>query len=183
MQSEFDRIEKAKVVLQKIAKGVDPLTGELIDENSFLNDTRIIRCFYFVSEILDSVLNGTYSIHGNKLPNFIITPEQKSRVQFSPGKIGVNEFSKNINECIDLSKSKKLTGVELNKRLKNMGLLSEIPTENSKSRTTLNDNSPKYGFETERKSYNGVEYEKVVINDIGKKYLLDNIETIMEVVV
>jgi hypothetical protein len=183
MQSEFDRIEKAKAVLQKIAKGIDPLTGEPIDGDSFLNDARIIRCFYFVSEILDNVLNGAYSGRGNKSLDFVITPEQKSSVRFSPGKIGVNEFSRNVNECLDLSRSKKLTGVELNRRLKKMGLLGEIPVENGRSRTTLNDSSPEYGFELERKSYNGVEYEMVVINDKGKKYLLDNIEAIMEVVV
>ncbi len=183
MQNEFDRIEKAKAVLEKIAKGVDPLTGVAIDGESFLNDPRIIRCFYFVGEVLDNVLNGVYSARGNKLLNFIITPEQKSQVRFSPGKIGVNEFSRNINECIDLSRSKRLTGVELNRRLRKMGILGEIPGEKGKTRTTLNGSSAEYGFETEIKSYNGVEYEAVVINDKGKRYLLDNIETIMEAVV
>jgi hypothetical protein len=32
----------------------------------------------------------------------------------------------------------------------------------------------------ENRKFNGVEYEMVVINDQGKKYLLDNIETIMK---
>lgn len=179
MQDEFDRIEKAKAVLEKIAKGVDPLTGELIGENSFLNDPGIIRCFYFVNEILDNVLNGVYSGRGSKLQGFFITPEQKSRVRFTPGKIGVNEFSKNINECIDLSRSKKLTGVELNRRLKKMGLLGEVDTGGGKKRTALSDESVQYGFEAEMRSYNGVEYEMVVINDDGKRYLLDNLEEIM----
>ena len=183
MQNEFDRIEKAKAVLEKIARGIDPLTGEPIGENTFLNDARIIRCFYFVGEILDNVLNGVYSSRGSKLQDFSITPEQKNMVRFTPGKIGVNEFSMNINECIDLSRSKKLTGVELNRRLKKMGLLGEVDTGDGKKRTTLSDESLKYGFETERRSYNGVEYEMVVINDYGKRYLLDNIEAIMETAV
>lgn len=179
MQDEFDRIDKAKVVLEKIARGVDPLTGDPVGEDSFLNDARIVRCFYFAGEILDNVLNGVYSSRSSKSQGFFITPEQKERIRFTSGKIGVNEFSKNINECIDLSRSKKLTGVELNRRLKKMGVLGDADAGGGKKRTALSDESAKYGFEMERRSYNGVEYEMVVINDDGKRYLLDNIETIM----
>lgn len=178
-QSEFDKIEKAMIILQKIAKGINPITGEQIEEGSFFNDARIIRCFYFVAEVLDNVKKGVYSSTNNKLSKFVITPEQKERVQFSPNKIGVNEFSKCINSCIDLSISKKLTGVELNKKLKKLGILSEENTEQEKTRTVINENSINFGFESERRIYNGVEYDMVVINDYGKKYLLDNIESIM----
>ncbi|NSW91900.1 MAG: hypothetical protein HPY74_14735 [Firmicutes bacterium] len=178
MHSESEKIEKAKIVLQKIAKGIDPLTGEQIEGDSFLNDPKIIRCFYFVTEVLDNVLKGVYS--NRKLSHFFITPEQKSKVQFPEGKIGVNEFSKSINACIDPTSSKKLTGVELNKKLKKMGILSEEETDAGRKRTITNDTSIQYGFETERRVYNGNEYDMVVINDKGKKYLLDNIETIMQ---
>ena len=117
MVSDQEKMEKAKNILLKIAKGIDPITGETIDSNSFLNDPRMIRCFYFIAEVLDNVMNGVYSRAG-KLQDFIITPEQKRKVQLPEGKIGVNEFSKHINACIDPNVSKKLTGVELNRRLK-----------------------------------------------------------------
>jgi len=176
--NELDKIENARAVLQGIAKGIDPLTGELISENTFLQDSRIIRCFYFITEILDNVSNGSYN-RNNNLPNFIITPEQKSRVVMSEGRIGVNEFSKCINTCIDTNISKKLTGVELNKRLKKLGILSETSTSDGKTRTITNENSFEFGFEMETRSFKGAEYEMVCMNDKGKKYLMDNIEGIM----
>jgi len=177
--TEREKIEKAKAVILKIAKGMDPLTGEMMNEDSFLNDPRIIRCFFFVAEVLDNVLKGAYSKAG-KPEKFVITPEQKEQVVFPEGKIGVNEFSRCINKCIDPNVSKKLTGVELNKKLKQMGILSEeIDPVTGKTRTTINDNSYKYGFESEKRSYNGVEYEMVLINDKGKSFLLDNLEAIM----
>lgn len=181
MNTEFEKIEKAKMVLYKIANGVNPLNGEQIEKGSFLDDGKIIRCFYFVTEILDNVINGVYSSSRTGQTNFYITAEQKKRVEFPQGKIGVNEFSKCINSCIDLSRSKRLTGTELNKRLKKMGILSEEGMGDGKTRTVVNGKSAEYGFETERKSYNGIEYDKVVINDKGKKYLLENIESIMEI--
>lgn len=180
MVDEFEKMEKAKNVLLKISKGVDPLSGEAIAENNFLNDPRIIRCFYFVTEVLDNVIQGVYRKTGSRLPDFIITPEQKQRVTFPEGKIGVNEFSRQINQYIDTNASKKLTGMEFNKKLKKMGILTDKIIENGKTRTVINPNSAKYGLEMENRKYNGMEYEMVVINDQGKKYLLDNIETIMK---
>lgn len=180
MVDEFEKMEKAKNVLLKISKGVDPLSGEAIAENNFLNDPRIIRCFYFVTEVLDNVIQGVYRKTGSRLPDFIITPEQKQRVTFPEGKIGVNEFSRQINQYIDTNASKKLTGMDLNKKLKKMGILTDKIIENGKTRTVINPNSAKYGLEMENRKYNGMEYEMVVINDQGKKYLLDNIETIMK---
>ena len=177
--SEIEKIEKAKIILEKIAKGVNPITGEQIEEDSFLNDARMIRCFYFVAEVLGNVKDGVYRSKKNKMTEFIITPEQKEMVEFPPGRIGVNEFSKCINRCIDINISKKLTGVELNKRLKKLGILSEESTQDGKTRTIINEKSIEYGFESERRSYNGNDYDMVVINDNGKKYLSENIESIM----
>lgn len=176
---EREKIEKAKEI--RMANGVDPLTGEVLGEDSFLNNPKIIRCFYYITEVLDNVMNNAYS-YGVKLAHFIITPEQISKVALPEGKIGVNEFSKQVNMCIDLSVSKKLTGVELNKRLKKMGVLSEeLNPATGKARTITNGNSHIYGFETLKRDYNGVEYDAIVINDKGKKYLLENIETIMSI--
>jgi len=179
MNSENEKLEKAKTMLMKIVKGVDPLTGELINEESFFNDPRIIRCFYFISEVLDNVISGAYSRTFSRFAEFIITPEQKVKVVITEGKIGVNEFSRCINECIDANGSKKLTGVELNKKLKKRGILSEQPTPDGKTKTVTNEKSAEYGFEMDKRSFKGVEYEAVVINNKGKKYLLDNIEAIM----
>ncbi len=182
MYVDVEKVENAKTVLTKIAKGVNPVTGGMIDKESFLNDSRMVRCFYFMTEVLDKVMKEMYyNRNREKLEKFIITPEQKSRVVFPEGKIGVNEFSKCINSQLDITKSKKLTGVDLNKRLKKMGVLSEENGDDGKFHTIVNQNSVKYGFETEKRSYNGVEYDKVIINETGKKYLLENLEKIMEV--
>jgi hypothetical protein len=45
----------------------------------------------------------------------------------------------------------------------------------------VNPQSAQYGLENEKRSFNGVEYDMVVISDKGKKYLLDNLEEIMAV--
>lgn len=175
---ERDKIQKAREVLLKIAHGTNPITGNEMEGEEFLNDPRIIRCFYFVADILQNVLDGSYS--NRKYASFAITPEQKSRVRLPEGKIGVNVFSKCVNEVLEMT-SKQLTGLELNKKLKQMNILSEAVNSEGKSATTTNENSVNFGFELEHRAFNNREYDMVVMNDYGKKYLLDNLETIMGV--
>jgi len=181
MASDFEKMDKARSVMVKMAEGINPVTGEQIKDENFLNDPRIIRCFYYIAEVLDNVMNGVYS-KSNRPAQFVITPEQKSMVVLPDGLIGVTEFSKQVNMCTDQTRSKKLTAVELNKRLKKMGILGEeVNPATGKARTVTNSKSKDYGFEMVRRSFNGNEYEMVVMNDIGKRYLLDHLEEIMSI--
>lgn len=176
--SEKSQVQKAKEILSRIIIGVDPVSGEVIARDSFLNDPDIIRCLYFITGILDGLLNGVYSKRSNT--PFQITAEQKREITLPEGKIGVNEFARCVNSVLDIC-DKKLTGTELNKRLKQMNILSENKGIDGKKNTVINDSSYLYGFDLERRSFNGREYDQVMINDSGKKYLMENLERIMGV--
>jgi hypothetical protein len=180
MYIEVEKIQKAKEIIHKVANGVNPFSGEQILNDGLLKDAEMVRCFCFVSDVLDDIARGNYKNRRNAL-GFVITPEQKYKIVLPEGKIGVNGFSKCINLCINQVESKRLTGVEINKRLKKMGILAEESTEEGKTRTITNEKSIQYGFEMVKKNFNGVEYDMVLINDIGKKYLLENLEVIMAV--
>jgi hypothetical protein len=180
MYFEIEKVQKARGVMQKLAEGMNPLSGEQIGKDDFLCDARMAGCFNFIAEVLESIAKHSNESQAREL-KFVITPEQKGKVALPEGKIGVNEFSKRVNECLNLDISKRLTGVELNKRLKKLGVLSEENLEEGRARTITNEKSTEYGFEMEKRKYNGVEYDMVLINNTGKKYLLDNLENIMAV--
>lgn len=179
MQYDKEKTMKAKAILLKIANGINPVNGQPINDESFLHDPRIIRCFFYVAEVLNKVIEGKANQTGNNPTTFSITDEEKKLVVFPDQRIGVNEIAKCINKVIDLNRSKKLTGVELNKQLKKMSILSEHKNEDGKSRTVTNEKSKDYGMEMEKRNYNGNEYEMVVFNELGKKFILENINMIM----
>lgn len=128
---------------------------------------------------MQRVIAGELTNGGGKDLPFSITAEEKSRVVLPDKSIGVNEFAKCINSVINLQRSKKLSGMELNKQLKRMGVLGEEKTEEGKTRTVVNERSIEFGIETEKRIYSGNEYEMILFNDKGKKFLLDNLEKIM----
>ncbi|NBG88491.1 hypothetical protein [Isachenkonia alkalipeptolytica] len=178
LQQEKVSIERTVSILENLAKGLDPGTQKAVKKDHILHDPEVIRSFYFAKQVLENVKKGTYN--NRKLTEFIITPAQKSKIRLPERKIGVNEFSRIINEHIDLHISKKLTGVELNRQLKKLGVLSEEVLEGGKKRTVTNKDSLGIGFETEKRDKNGNEYDMVVINTKGKAYLLENLEKIMK---
>lgn len=178
MINDIEKIGKAKDIILKLANGVNPVDGEEIKHDNVLSDPRMIRCFFYVSEVLENVIKGEYSKVA-KMTKFIITPEQKDSVIFTEGEIGVNEISKCINEHINPLISRKVTGNLINKGLKRMDILTEIENNDGTRRTAINETSHKYGFNEIKRSYDGKEYFQVVANDMGKKFILENIEEIM----
>ena len=178
LQQEKLSIEKTVSILENLAKGLDPDTKKAVKKDHILHDPEIIRSFYFAKQVLENVKKGTYN--NRKLTEFIITQEQKAKILLPERKIGVNEFSRIVNEHIDLHLSKRLTGIELNRQLKKLNVLSEESLEGGKKRTVINEHSLEMGFESEKRVKNGNEYDMVVINNEGKAYLIENLEEIMK---
>lgn len=179
MELEKEKLVKAAEVLNRIANGINPLNGEAIAAESFLQDPRIIRCFFYVKDILSQIAAGHSPKNTARPEGYAITREELQRVELPEGKIGVNEFARCVNQALDLTRSKKITGADLNKRLKKMGILGEEATPAGKSRTVLTPESAAHGITAEMRNFRGNEYEMILFDDRGKQFLLDNLEALM----
>ena len=70
-------MQRAKMYMDKLAQGVDPITNQTIPEDSVLNNVRLARCFFYVSGVLEQVINNGGTVGQRvKTLNFSITPEQ-----------------------------------------------------------------------------------------------------------
>jgi hypothetical protein len=180
MNENITRLTRAKSILEKMAEGVNPINGERIEEGNFLCDQRMKHCLLFVTGVLDGELNRQLDIISKRLPDFIITKEQKESIVLPEGKISISEFVRCVNNAIDRTKSRKINAHELNSQLKEIGVLSEEKNDNGKSHIVINEKSKKYGIEAElRNSRDGSAYYAIAFNDAGKKFLLDNLEKIL----
>ncbi len=177
MALDLEKLRKGRQVLQKMGQGINPIDGEPIQTDSFLQDPRIIRCLFFAAEVLGMVADGTLIIKDERR-NFSITDEEKARICLPDGPIGINQFARCVNEVLSPS-SKRLTGVIINNGLKELGILTEVVDPNGKKRTTITAKSAQYGISTEPRVYNGAEYEAVLYDDSGKLFLLNNLEQIL----
>ena len=54
--NELEKLQRARMYINKLANGIDPLNGQSIESDSLLNNVRLSRCFFYVAEVLDSVI-------------------------------------------------------------------------------------------------------------------------------
>ena len=56
--STYETMQRAKMYLDKLAQGIDPITNQEVPEDSVLNHVRLARCFFYVSNVLQDVINN-----------------------------------------------------------------------------------------------------------------------------
>ena len=130
------KIERAKMYLNLLSNGINPVSGQTISPESGFPDEKIRNCFAFITEILDEYVDLTKrveelekGIDSNKVVitkklKFAVTEEQCSKIRLSEKPITVMAFMKNINMVIDDNTMVKLSSTRLKKWLMNRGLFS-----------------------------------------------------------
>lgn len=57
--TELDTIKRAKMYMEKLSQGVNPLTGKPVPEGDLTKNARMSRCFAYVAQVLDKVVQNT----------------------------------------------------------------------------------------------------------------------------
>ena len=97
--TELETLERAKMYLEKLANGINPIDGSVIPDGDIVNHVRISRCFFYVSDVLRQVIeNGgvTAQERDRKAP-FSLTLGQREAFEFSAIPIPISEIAKRIN--------------------------------------------------------------------------------------
>ena len=56
--TELEKMMRAKTYIDKLANGIDPLTDCEMPDDKVLNNVRISRCLFYVSDILSKVIEN-----------------------------------------------------------------------------------------------------------------------------
>ncbi len=58
---DFELTCRAKIYIEKLANGINPLTDDNVPEGDIVNNVKISRCLFFVADVLEKVIeNGGY---------------------------------------------------------------------------------------------------------------------------
>lgn len=176
---DVTKLKRAREIVDQLVEGIDPYKNEKIDDDSFIHDERMIRCMAYISRVLtENIENG--GVKKSKKVEFFIKPEEVERISTPKVPFNISSFAKSVMSSIDAGNRKRLSGAQLNKKLKEIGLLDEILSE-GKTKTVTNEVSHKCGIFTESfTTANGFPYEKVLYNNVGKEFLLNNLIEILE---
>lgn len=90
--TELEIMQRAKMYMEKLAQGIDPISDREIPEDSVLNNVRLARCFFYVSGVLDQVIANGGNVKKTPKKNFYVTEEELWRVNPSREPIRITQF-------------------------------------------------------------------------------------------
>lgn len=183
---ELEKLKRAHHYMALLANGIDPLTESELPEDSALNNVRLARCFFYVADILQQVIeNGgvvgrnTAPTKENKLP-FALTPEQKERIEISDELLFISKFTDKINALIDQVSMKKLKAAAFGAWLLEKGFLQEEIHNGSRSRVP-SQAGRQLGISSEFRQTERGTYTALFYNRDAQQFLFDHLDEIIAV--
>lgn len=89
--TELEKIAYAKSFIDKLANGINPIDNQPVAEYDVVNNVRLTRCFFFVSDILRQVIEN-----GGTIP-----PKKKAKSSYGKSQKRPTEIGKQIGISLE----------------------------------------------------------------------------------
>ncbi len=178
--TELETMQRAKMYLDKLAQGIDPVSNQEIPEDSTLNNVRLARCFFYVSDVLGQVIANGGVIGGKpKLQDFSITMEQLSKVQISHEPVRVTQLIEMISSAVGDPRMKKLRTTVITDWLLEKGFMEKQTGIDGKSIRVPTQNGLMLGLFVQTRQGQYGEYQAVYYNASAQQFVLDNLTAML----
>lgn len=179
---DMKKLETAIVYLQRIAAGNNPINNLPADEDSVLNNPNVIRCMFFVKDVLEEVKrNGGYIGKKAKKSDKLEFPIETLKTFTYREDKAISRFMDQLNEGLDVNTYKKLNYKPIMQWLKLNGFLQEKDSlEFKKTITMPTQKGIQLGIRAERRnSSRGVDYMLLIYGKQAQEYIVQNLEKIL----
>ena len=180
--TELETLERAKMYLEKLANGINPIDGSVIPDGDIVNHVRISRCFFYVSDVLRQVIeNGgvTAQKRDRKAP-FSLTLGQREAFEFSAIPIPISEIAKRINALSPNENMAALPYSAIRDWLMSLGMLDYALDGNGKKAVRPTPQGESIGIGLEARNGPNGPYFVVVYNLAAQHFILDNVDAIAD---
>ena len=182
--TELETMQRAKMYLDKLANGVNPLNDQPVPDEDCINQVRISRCLFYVSDILRKVIeNGGIAAKSEKVKKgaFTISHDNLKKYPFSSAPIPVSEITRRINELIDPNSMKKLKYSSIVTFMLQSGLLAQMESIDGNIVRFPTAEGASLGISSEDRISQSGTYQVTVYNTEAQQFILDNIDAIIEI--
>lgn len=177
--TELETMQRAKMYLDKLAQGIDPISNHKIPEDSVLNQVRLARCFFYVSEVLGRVIanGGTVGAH-TRIVDFSITAEQLAMVRIMDYPVRITEFADALSQAVSDPRMKKPNVKKITDWLMETGFMTQIDGQDGKAHRVPTELGLSMGMSTRLRQSRDGEYQAVYYDRNMQCFLLDNLRHI-----
>lgn len=186
--TELETLQRAKTYIDKLANGVNPLTNLPAEDDDIVNNVRISRCLFYVSEVLCQVIENSGGVGAapkkpKKLP-FRISQEQLEAYIPTSAAIPVSAFVERINELVltdtDVEQMTKLRYTAVTTWLIEEGLLEETVDNLGKKTKRPTQQGREIGILTEERIGQYGPYTVVLCSKGAQQFIIDNFDAVLQ---
>ncbi len=175
------KLDVSLTYIRRMAEGLDPVTNRPAEEDSVINNPNVIRCMYFVQDVLEAV---------KEQGGYIGTKRKKGKVPF-PFEIlkeyryendkSISYIMSQIRDMVDDPNVKMISYKPITDWFKAAGYLAEqLDVRTGKKATVSTEEGKKLGiYMEERRSVRGDTYNVVVYDRNAQEFLIKNMEAIL----
>ncbi len=180
--TELETLQRAKMYIDKLANGKNPLDDTTLSENDIVNNVRISRCLFYVSGILGKVIENDGVVQNKRVKktDFTISQEELEYFDYSNKPIPVSEIAKRVNTVSKSENSKTFTHRMVTDWLMELGMLCEIQNAEGKKSKRPTEEGTALGISLEERIGERGIYHIVVYNLAAQSFIIDNIFSIIE---
>lgn len=177
-------LRHARGYLDALSRGIDPLTGEMLDPGEVVCQDRIRRCLVYVSDVLGQVIENDGEIGGGRerrsrrLP-FAPNEAMQTGVEISDTPVSLNTIVVQINAYVERGMY-KLRHRDVAAWLAANGILQATTDENGKKRMRVTETGKAMGI-TEELRYSrgrGMHYTVLLYSAQMQRFIVGHLTEI-----
>ena len=183
--NDLEIMKRAQSYIESLANGADPLTGKELPDSDIVNNVRISRCLFYVSDVLKKVIANGGEVQRQTLKpadkaEFALTDEQSAALTPDAKPLSLSKTVGIINSLIDESAMRKLKRTAVSDWLYQKGLLREI-TVNGRKCTNPTPAGEAVGiFLGDYNTADGHTVKICLYTPGAQQFIFDNIDVITE---
>lgn len=181
--TELEKIAYAKSYVEKLGNGINPVTGQVVPDGDVINNVKISRCLFYVSDLLRQMIEekALSQPKGKSVKQpFQLDYEARKQFRYSESPISISEITRRINALISTEKMQKLSYKYLLDWLIESDFLKVIPDANGKMTRNPTRNGTILGITLEHRESPRGPYSVIVYNLEAQKFILDNLDGVIE---
>lgn len=178
--TELDTMKRARMYLDLLAKGMDPITGGPLPRDCGLDNERLGRCFAYVGGVLDQVIaNGGVVGAPVRYVPFDLPPRQRANVMISREPVTVTQWIEALHRAAENPEMKKLRAVSVSDWLVSLGLMVKQTTPEGRTHRVPTQEGQRMGITARSRQSRDGEYLAVFYDERAQRFLMDNLDTII----
>ncbi len=193
--SEKEAILRAKMYIDKLANGIDPVTDKKIPDDEVINNVKISRCLFYVSAVLQKVADGEVKSEKSFTPSHHNTPQKqekvykekfrltnadKMKITLSEKPVSITQLAQNINAVINTEKMHELRSYSILDWLMKNKLLTDITDKDGTKYKYPTNMGKNLGITGVKRSGNKGDYMLITYSQNAQKLILKNLDAIIE---